>query len=62
MERVFDNNLAYNHYTWLGRTDNKNAFHVPTLRNVVIGNVLNAVNILVIYLKLTFDTCKMSGK
>jgi hypothetical protein len=37
MDKILDNDLVLNHFTWVGRNDNKQAFQPLMLRNVVVG-------------------------
>jgi hypothetical protein len=40
MARLLDNTLAKNHYNWTGHYDNKHAFGVLNVKQVVIGERL----------------------
>lgn len=37
MARVVENNLAQHHYTWIGRSENKESFSALKLKCVIIG-------------------------
>ena len=37
MARLLDNSLARDHYNWTGRSDNKQAFGVLQIKQLVIG-------------------------
>jgi hypothetical protein len=39
MERLLDNDLAKDHYTWAGRSEKKRGFSSLTLKAVVIGKL-----------------------
>lgn len=39
MARCMDNSFALNHYTWVGRSENKESFSALKLKCVIIGKL-----------------------
>jgi len=45
MDRLLDNNLVREHFTWAGRSDSKHAFQPLTLRSVVVGETCSFIEL-----------------